>query len=490
MARTFTIASETVLVSPNWSISEKVNARATASLNVIDLGNLTEINVGDSISIVAGSDTIFAGIIRKVVEEETSPNFLTYSITCQDNSALADKRLVAETGTNETAGYIVQNVILPYLTDEGVTAGTIETGITVKKYTFNYIKASQCLDQIKTISGLNWNIDKDKKLNLFSNSANVSPWTLDSTVQHNRFKREKNLDNYRNVQYVRAGKGRTNTLTDEQPSPKPDGVSRTFTMKFPIAEKPTIKINSVAVSASDVGVKGLDTGKKYYFTYNSNTIYQDDAETVLSATDTLEVTYIGLYDILVQTENTTQIAERASAESGTSGRYEHLSEEKSITETDEAQQYGEGLLDKYSEVLDRITFNTSVSGLEAGQLLDVNKTLYNINDSFLIESLKIRALTQNTLQYSIVALDGASIGGWEEYFKEILRIQKTYVINENEKLEKIQKFVDSLVLGESLTFPTDEELSDSITITDSLTPTDAGVESRVGYALVGYSEVG
>lgn len=490
MARVCTIDSEVVIIDPRWSISDKINARTTMSITVIDLQDLASIDIGDAVTLTNGADTIFAGIVHSVDVSEYMPGVLYYDLKCVDNSALADKRLVAETGSNQTAGYIAENVILPYLADEGVIKGTIEAGVTISKYTFNYITASKALDQIRTVSGLNWNIDKDKKLNLFSNTSNLSPWTLDDTVQHTRFQQSKSMNEYRNVQYVRAGKAKTSTQTLEKPSPKPDSVSRTFRTKYPVAEKPTIVINSTPVDAGDVGVKSLDTGKKWYFTYNSQDIVQDSGESVLADSDAIEITYVGLYDILVVAEDETEIASRATAETGTSGRYEHITEEKSISESAEAEEFGEGLLSKYAEIADNITFETNVSGLEAGQLLTVDKALFGISEDFLIESVDIDPDSPSEIRYSIKALDGAALGGWEEYFKEILRKQTTYVINENEVLIKLKKHKEVITLTDTLTFPETDLGAEVITLSDSLTATSAGVESRVGYSLVGYSEVG
>ena len=472
MSRIFYIDNTEVYIHPSWSISDKINARTTMTIKVVELLTLGEINIGDSVRFEDNSIIIFAGIVQTISISEPYPNFLEYQLKCVDNSALANKILVAESGTNETAGYVVENVILPYLADEGVTTGNIEAGITISKYTFNYIKCSEALDKIKTISGLNWNIDKDKKLNLFSSGSVVAPFVLGDLVQHSKFKQSKSLNQYRNVQFVRAGKGKTTTQTDNKPTPKPDGVSRAFILKYPVAEKPSsIKINTVAVADSDIEISGGIEGKKYYYAIGSNVINQDDGETLLTDSDTIEVTYKGLYDILVQAEDEVQIAERKSFETGTSGRYENIVEEASITESDEALDYGQGLLTKYGEVADNVTFNTDEIGLEAGQLLSIDKTLYSIDADFLIESVNIKASGPNSIIYTIKCLDGASLGGWEEYFKDILSHQKTYVISENEILIKLIK------------------LSDNFTMNESFSVVSGSPESRVGFAQVGFSEV-
>jgi len=472
MSREFKIDGETVWVSPSWTINKKINAITTISFQVIDLGNLTEINCGDSILVKNGTDTVFAGIVKEVSDQELERGFLTYSITGQDNSAIAGRRLVAAAGENETAGYIVQYVILPYLAADGVTAGTIEVSMTISKYTFNYLSASQCLDQIKTITGLNWDIDDDKKLNFFSNNTIPAPWNLTNLVQHSGFTRKKSLDSYRNVQYIRAGKGKTAEQELEKPTPEPDGISRVFILNFKVATKPRIFIDSVEVAAVDIGIRGVDEGKEWYFKFDENTISQDSSETVLTNLNVLQVTYKGLFDIITLAENESQIADRITLEGG-SGRYESILQEDSLTEENEALDFAQGLLNKYGEVLDKVQFKTNVAGLEAGQFLTITKALYSIDDVFLIESVNITPFSPTDLQYSISCLDGASIGGWEEYFKEMFRSQKTFTINENESLAKLTAL--------------DKEV---LTITDTLTAVSGAPESRIGYMEIDNSEIG
>lgn len=440
MSRTFKIAGNTVLVDSNWSISSKLNARTTLSMTVVDLGTLTSINEGDSVEVYNDSTLIFSGIIYSVRAYEAIPNVLYYDLSVVDNSALADKRLIIGIAEDMTAGDIVRALVLPILAEEGVTEGIIQDGITVSKSVFNYIKCSESLDQLKDITGFNWKIDNERKLNFFSRDTNVAPFTLDSSVSHSGFEKNSTMGNYRNRQYVRGSQGETAIQSLEKPSPKPDGDTRTFTMRFPLAKKPSIFVNSVQVSENDIGVNGLDTGKKWYFSYSSNTISQDNAETPLSSTDVLEVTYTGLRKLFLKVDNGVEIADRKGKETGTSGVYETIANEAAIKTTEQAIQYANGLIQKYGEISDTINFTTTVAGLEAGQLLRVQKPLFGIDSSFLIESVNIAAWGGEEIEYQVTALDGASIGGWETFFKEIIRDNRDFTISEDEVIIVINTF--------------------------------------------------
>lgn len=488
--RTVKINNELVYISPNWGVSDKINARTTCQFTVVDLLDLTEIFIGADVLIEEGLDTLFAGTVEEIEIYEPDANFLEYAVTAVDYSALADKRLIADSVVNKTAGEIVKENILPILAEEGVTEGVIEDGQLINKSVFNYDTATVALDYIKDVTGLNWEIDFSKRLNLFSRDANLSSVNISDTTQTSNFSINKNRNQYRNTQFVRAGRGKTTTQALEKPTPKPDGVSRNFIVRFPLAEKPRIFLDSVEVLASDIGVNGLDTGKKFYFTFNSNVITQDESETVLS-TELLEITYVGLFPILVRSENASQILDRQSKEPTTSGIYEKLQKESSLNESAQALEFSEGLLQKYGIIPSTITFDTEVHGIEAGQLLSINKTLYGINDSYLVEEVNISAIGINTV-YTVKCLDGSSLGGWEEFFKDMLKGQREFVIQENEVVIRLISFQDVVTISENLVLDLggDVEAQETVTIGESLTTTTFDGKLRVDINEIGFGEVG
>lgn len=487
MARSIKISDTPVQIAPNWSISDKINSISTMGFTITDLLTLAEINIGDSVEFFDGTTKIFSGIIKSISEYEPDYNRLQYSVQASDNNALADKRLIASNTIDTTAGDIVTNEILPILAEEGVTAGTIDCDIVIKKATFNRIKVSEALDQLKDLTGYIWDIDKEKTLNFIDPSTNAADFELTSDIQHKSFSRVRNLNTYRNVQYVRGGKGQTSTQSNESPTPEPDGISRKFITRFPLAEKPTITINSVEVDEDDIGINGLDTNKKWYFTYNSNIITQDEAESVLTSADTIDITYKGLYDLLSLVESIGEIEERATAEAGTSGKYEILNEEKSIDESGQATQYAEALIDKYAKITNKISFTTEYGQVRAGELLTVTKPLYGIDESFLIESVNISAADSETIQYQVSGLSGESIGGWEEFFKQIINTGKTYVIGQNEVLIILNRTDEALgvrgqygikvINADNLIIPfiiSDDKIIGEITQTTTIVETLAG----------------
>ena len=447
--RQYYIDGAEVLISPSWSITDKINTRSTFQIKVVDLGTLTDVQNGDSFEMYIDSVKVFKGLVKKVKVSETSPGYYEYTIKIADNAAKADKRLIADVYENTLAGDIVKDLITQKLSQEGVTIGVIEDGPVIVKAVFNYIKCSQALDQLKELTGFIWNIDSDDQLNFYSRQSNLAPYQLDDNVQHSKFVHERNMDQYRNTNYVRGGLSQTSLQEDQIPSPKPDGASRTFTFRYPLASVPVLRVNSITVNPDDIGVNGVDTGKKWYYNYNSDTITQDTSETVLSTTDAIDGDIIGLRQLFIEVEDAVEIDTRKTQEGG-SGIYEYLSIEKSINTTDQGIEFGNSQIEIYGTIQDYITFDTTISGLEAGQLLKCVKIGYNINEDFLIESVIMKPDGPKNIKYSVKALDGASIGGWEEFFKDLLKRSTDFVIAENDVIILLQTQSETTEVGGSL----------------------------------------
>jgi len=471
-------------------INDNINARSTCTFKV-DADN--SIAIGQEVTItndvgtgaVASDDTyfmqvqfpavnntyprVFGGTIERFKKRRIgTTSIVRYNISCIDFNKTADRRRVYESYVNKTAGYIVNDIITRFLAGEGITAGSIETGPVMKKVVFNYKKASECFDYIKDATGLNWNIDYNKQLNTFYREDDVGEGFSTTEGNFEDVEVESTREEYRNRQYIRAGKDLTDTLTKRSVTPKPDGVSRTFMVSLPIGEKPTIYVNDVAVSDSDVGINGVDTGKKWYWNKGSNQISQDDGETVLCDTDALTVTYKGLFPIIVQADNQLEQAARKAVEGGT-GIYEDIEVDGNIDDSDTALDYANGLLEKYADIPEIVTITTR-EFRQAGKLIPLDIPELDLSGDYLIESVQTK--DQNgLLVYTVKALSGESLGGWVEFFRKMRQDKSQYLIRENEVLIKLKR------------------LEDGVECNDSLSYTSAASESRVGTALVGYSEV-
>lgn len=338
---------------------------------------------------------------------------------------------------NPKAGHVVRNILNNYLSDENITEGMIQDGPNITKAVFNYLPVSQCLDEICQLSGHQWIINPDKSLDFFARTANTAPFSINESSDLRNVKVRKNRDNYRNKQYVRAGKDITTVQVREFAG---DGKTRVWTVDLPIAKIPTVKVNSIEKT---VGIRGVETGKDFYWQKGDKTISQDSSGTVLTSSDTLTIEYQGFYPIIVVTEDSGAINDRKTVEGGT-GIYEHVEDRRDIDEQDAALENANSLLRRYARISKVLYFDTFAKGLKAGQLLPVNLPHHELVENMLISRVTITDPTRvdGILRYSIEAISGEAVGGWVNFFKRLTQKQQSFVIRENEILIRLHSFQD------------------------------------------------
>lgn len=444
MSRILEINNVATPILVGWSVVDRINTRSTLSFSAVKTIN---IQIGATIDFydndIDNPITIFRGLISHInLYQEGDTIFC--EVEAVDNTAIADRRIVAFAVENLTAKEIIEDYIFPILQEEGVTLGDISTGVFITKGVFSYLTCSKAMDYLVNLSpSYSWNIDNDMRLNYFTKGDYSAPFNIDSSTYHFNFKPTQIMEQYRNRQYIRGGKGYTSLQIDQYPTSQPDGTSRDFVFRYKIAKKPT-KLEYFAtgnwyeIAQSDIGILNLDTGKKWYYSYDNNIITQDQSELVLTTSNKIRMSYYGLRNIFIITDNLEEISNRQVIENYGTGIYENLTVEKSLVTTEQAQQFGNGLLEKYAEVKDKIEFKTISNGLRSGMLIYVNMPLFYIDANFLIESVTTRAINSNTYEYSIKALDGASVGGWEEYFKTIIKSVNSFEISADEVLYNVK----------------------------------------------------
>ena len=424
-------------------IADNINARSSARFT-FDSDN--PIEVGQVVLIYDGATKIYGGTIDNysltyLRGSGGSGSRKRYSTNVIDFNQICDRRRVAASYEDETLSTIVNDIVSSFLTGEGITVGTIAKGTTViTKAVFQYITVSQALEYLRDAAGgdLSWNIDYNKELTFFQRADNTGVGFSDDNCLS--LSVSETRQNYRNSQLLRAGDSTTETQVDEQPSPKPDGISRVFTVRLPLAKKPVIKINTVAVDPADIGILGLDIDKKWYWNKGATDIAQDEAETEQSATDAITVSYQGLVKILVQADNPTGQNRRKSVEGGT-GIYQYLNEQLDLDNKEAAKQYANGLLVRYGTIPRNYKIESDTLR-KAGQLIPIQSDNLDISEDALITNVSIKEITgTSVLRYYITAASGEDVGTWVEFFRS-LKDTKSISISENEVLVLLQSIQD------------------------------------------------
>ena len=433
---------------PSLSISDNLNHRNDCSFVLSDQTGVYRPSVGQEVIITKDGTRIFAGSIDEWEEEDLPGQVVEGIIPCVDYNQIADRHLVARVYENQTLGAIVADMVTQDLAGEGITTTNVQSGPIIAKAAFNYRTVAEAFNELSQLTGYDWYIDYYKDLHFFSRETNTAPFSItDASYNYRNMKVRYTREQYRNRQYIRAGHDITDARTEEF---KGDGKTKTFPLSFPVAKVPSaITVNGASKS---VGIKGVDTGKDWYWNKGEREIVQDDAAAALISTDTLAVTYQGLYPIIISSQDDTEIAARASTEGGT-GLYEDVEEDTNIDSRDLATSKAEALLRRFGRIPRIITFETDTGGLRAGQLISITNARRNLSGNFLIESVTARA-DQLDLVYTVKALDGEALGGWVEFFQKLAQSTRKFVIRENEVLGLLRRFSEAIVLTDALSTAT------------------------------------
>jgi len=445
-------SSEVYVVSGSLSIENRIEERSTASFTVIDLDgsedyvDKTPVSIHDPSGIL-----LFAGFIDTPGRARISPTTgLLHDITCVDNHYLADKRLVVKSYANKTLAYIVTDIFTDYLEAEGVTVGEIQTGPTISESIFNYVKVSDAFNALKDISGFTWLIDENKALYFIDRATNAAPWQLDNSTHRPIGKPYLSTGNsmYRNRQYVRGGTGTTAEQTETFIG---DGTVQSFPLGYPCSVAPTSITDSV-LGAGTIGIKGVDTGKDYYWNKGGSVIYCDTAPV---ADRTLTVVYYGQYPLISLAVNTTAIADRKAVE-GTTGFVEEMVTETQHDTSDGIKESAQAKLDQYCRSAEKFQYQTYDSGLSPGQLQEITYSPFGFSaHEMLIESIVITSNGDRVL-YDVTCITGPSFGSWAKFFANLLTRQDNAIRIGDSLLLVLLQQAETLTLSETTDINTDE----------------------------------
>lgn len=315
-----------------------------------------------------------------------------------------------------------------------VSNSTLGTGalVTGKKYQMTFLTAN--LNDLTTASNY-WSYVNSQKQVLFQpRNAVPAPWVLASAnqtsiqgqligdVQLNNLQVQYSADLYRNRQNLINVIGTVTT-----PEIKiGDGTTTTWNVTYPLTAPPILTLNDQSVT---VGVKGVDTGKQYYYQLGSTAIDQDSSQAVLQETDALVIVYTGSFTTNVTRDNTafanTVTQSMMAAIDGSSGIVEATEDVSSQNMTvTQAQTYGDQLLQEYGAIARTPTVMTLKSGLAPGQQITVNIPEQNVIDAqMLVQEVDTAIMTTSggseQYEYTATIVEGAALASWVKLFSSV-----------------------------------------------------------------------
>lgn len=417
------------------SVKDIVEDRSTADFTILDTAHAYSFQKGQYVTVRDFNyDIIFTGFIETAVQQRISPSgVIAHQISCTDNHYLADKRVIAKAfvvATTPTIGDCVQWIVDNILDNEGVTVGAITATTAIESISFDYTTCSEALDNLAQYGDCTWFIDFEKKLYFVPRSTYNAAWNISEVagimtdVLLDSFQVTSSNPEYRNQQYIRGGYAKTALQTEIS---KGDGDTSSFPVGYKIAEQPVIHIDiGAGYIDQTIGIKGVDTGKNWYWSANDQIITQDAGGTRLTSTGKIKIEYYGLYQIVTSSANYAEIIARQAAEGGGTGIVDSIRDDSLVTTEDAGLEEANALLAHYADIGTKIDYVTLRSGLEVGTLQHIESTIHGVDDDFLITQVeKISEfhdpalVLDDIVRYRITGISGPVEDFWTKFFLKL-----------------------------------------------------------------------
>ena len=431
--------------------------------------------VGDEVEVLDGTDIIFAGVLI-TVEETIKGALLKYRVKCKDWTHYLDRKLVTERYESKTVNEIIADINTNYL--DGFTVTNVDCGIEIDSIAFNKISVSKCIELLAKQVNYSWYVDYEKDIHFFTKNKELSEFNLtDDNGKYifDSLKIKDDLSQMRNRVIIRGGDMEGNSRTENFVG---DGTKKTFALGHKFEGTPTVTVNGVAQT---VGIDFLDEDTDYDCLWNYNEKY---VRFVTAPGDTLAIVISGipLIPIIVQVEDAESIVEF--------GEYEFSKVDKTIKTKEEAKQYAISQIEAYAATIQEGSFQTYDSGLRSGQLINIQSTVRDIDEDFLIQkvSLKMRTPVDGIWTVTLATLRTMGI---IEFLQELLLAQdKQITIDEDAVLEKYYMDYQDLQITEDIQLKTKYEDFQDLQITEDIQKDPFGAGVAPDFVLAPYTPTG
>jgi len=419
------------------------------------------------VEMLDGATKIFGGKIHDVQKKIESDNKVRYKVKAKDYSYDLDRQLVIEGYESETVADIITDILTNF-TDGSFTETNVICTLTITKVTFNRIPVSEAIQKLADLTGYSWYVDYDKDIHFFEKNTTPAPFDIaDGDGKHipNTLLVNNDLSQIKNRVFIRGGEIEGSSRTEFFDG---DGSKLLFRTANKFSSKPTVEVGG---TPQTVGVDFLDDEASFDCFWDFNQKYlRFKVGTVPGAgSDNVEVAGIPLYNLVVQVEDPASILQY--------GVFEFAKIDKTIKSREEAVSYAKAETEAYKNGLIEGGFDTYESGLRSGMIININSTMLNVNEDFLIQSVSFLMITQETFTYKIELATLRTIG-IIDFLIGLLKMGDRLIEEKGDEI--LEKTV----------FPTEDiEIDDATNInTDDYPQTEAGeIEEAVTVQALDYA---
>ena len=418
-------------------IAHRIEERSTATFQVLDPEEEHLFDYGREVIINDDSGRLFGGLIDEYSYEPVSPEDgfgRLHTISCVDYQALADRRQFYAAYESATGDSIVRDVLI-ILSEEGVTEGEIQVADTLEMITFNGVSCAEVMDKVCERCGFTWWISEEKKLYFVERTTYPAAWDIvDGTEMRWKPSPRVTYGNpeYRNIQYMKGGSAETSELTEPFVG---DGVTRSWTKGYPLAREPAIIVSGVEQT---IGIKGVETGKQFYWNKGDSVITQDYSETPVAEGITGTVTYIGSFKLISKASQAAEITRQRLAQGFGSGKIEKTDTDSTLVTQASAMAAAKAKLQHYAIIGRKLSYETFYPGLAAGTVQNVNCSNLAISAAEMLIVEVLIEFPDAVTTYSVEVCEGPVDESWEGLYCSIAEGMKKQSAEQTGEAETVQ----------------------------------------------------
>lgn len=401
-------------------------------------------SLGSVVELYEDSTLIFAGILVERRESIHGGLVTGWEYKAKDYTHTLDKTLVAKSYEDKTAGEIVADLITNYTDGTFTATGIAPSSPSIETVRFNYEPVSRCLAILADQIGWDWYVDYAKDIHFFDAQVSTPTLTLTDTsggFEWSSLVVDRNILELTNSVIVRGGEYKSDIAeSDARDVFKGDGTQTMFPLGYKYADI-VVEVNDVA---QDVGADNLTDPLTVDVLYNfmEKFIRFNTAPTSGYVIKVYGKAYI---PVIAKVRDGDSIA--------TYGEYQNIVIDRQITSVEEAQRVGRAKLLEWSEGKYEGTFRTRTTGLKTGDMVTINSTLRGISGTFKINHIIGRAISSETMEYTVQFLASGSITFADMIVGLLGEKKKNIVISDEEVVQRLETLSDALAISDSIGVP-------------------------------------
>jgi len=480
MAITVTVNSidrTNLIIQTSLSVTQNLTSQVdTASFMYRKYGSRTFVPaINDTVEITddAGS-TIFSGKIQTIDESVESVEGVKYSVKCVDHTDDLINTLFSASYSSDTVGNIIADIITNYMS--GFTTVNVNCNVTIDKIVFNQVSVFKAIKRLADIVRFQWYVDENKDIHFFPKFTKTAPYNLTDTSGNYIYKSlRRKIDGSQivNKVIVRGGEYDGSSYTDVITVKGND--SKSFKLPYKMANL-TVELDTGAgYSSQTVGVDFIDdfTTKDVLYNFNDKTIR---FQTALSDNDKIRFSGNPKVRVLAIAEDT--------ASQATYGVRGKLIRDNSIEDLNVARQRASGEITAYKDAVSNLSFSTYTAGLRAGMVINLNSTIRNTTDDYIIKTVKFSFHDNTRFKYTVQVVTTEKYG-LIELLQRLLEPDSA-LENENEVAEKLETNIDTINITELITNVTPEQDFTNLTLIEDIQDNPLGANTEPFYVLAPY----